>query len=360
MSGMLTISKTFLCLVVLLIHATSGKGLSSTSQSKGQLLVIGATGTTGLRAIQGLMDAGYKPQQLRLLTRNANSEKCLALKNAGFEIAQADMEDLNSLRGQDLTTGCTGCYVHSTSSDIPELDKGEVPRAENLALVIGSEKNQIRHIVYNSAAAHEDHGVARITQKHDVENVFQNLVQTHNNKDDNGKLSFTALRCNIFMEELWKVYTRPTILKGRYPLPVRGKRKIYLISVRDLGKLAGSIIRNSGSNNPDEASSFTETINIAGDYLSAKEIAQAFGSAQGTPCEHYNPRLMTLKAWWKFPELYEQIRFIQTFTVQTDVEALKGRFPGMLTSFADFLEETQWGNKELSFSDFSNIANLKL
>ena len=36
------------------------------------ILVVGATGTTGLRSIQGLLDVGYKPAQLFIVTRMIN------------------------------------------------------------------------------------------------------------------------------------------------------------------------------------------------------------------------------------------------------------------------------------------------
>jgi hypothetical protein len=32
------------------------------------ILVVGATGTTGLRSVQGLLDVGYEPHQLHIVT----------------------------------------------------------------------------------------------------------------------------------------------------------------------------------------------------------------------------------------------------------------------------------------------------
>jgi hypothetical protein len=37
-------------------------------------------------------------------------------------------------------------------------------------------------------------------------------------------------------KSFWKGYTRPQILAGKYPLPVHRQRKIYFVSVRDLGR----------------------------------------------------------------------------------------------------------------------------
>ena len=333
---------------------------SSSVQPK--ILIVGATGTTGLRALQGFLDVGYQPSQLRVLTRNSNSEKCQALKSAGFDMVQADLENLDSLVGKGITLGCTGCYVHSTSSDKAVLDTGEVERARHLADLVDAEKDhQIGHIVYNSAAAHENHGVKRITQKHDVEQTFHDLVKRHNAMTTTQrKLTFTSLRCNIFMEELWKVYTRPSILARRYPLPVPGRRKVYLISVRDLGRVAGTLLKCDDAAAESIAESHFNTINLAGDYVSANDIAKAFGVAQGSPCKHYNNRWLTWKARLYFPELWEQIRFLQTFTEKTDVDALRHSFPGLISSFTDFLDETKWGDRSLSFEDFADVKKLEL
>lgn len=346
----------FLCFVI------TASRISSSNPRRATILVVGATGSTGLRAIQGLLDVGYKPRQVRLLTRNAKSPKCKALKMAGFGIVEADLEDLKSLQSKGATRGCTECYIHSTSSDTAVLDTGEVTRAENLARVILSEKNRIRHIVYNSAAAQGNHGVGRIQQKHDVEKVFERAVQERNDDMHDRKgsatipLSFTALRANIFMEELWKSYTRPQILNGTYPLPVPSSRKLYLVSVRDLGRFAGTIMKDIGHDNLPNV----QTINVAGDYLSATDIADAFANAQNSPCTHYNPRSMVWKAWWYFPELYEQIRFLQTFTETTDIDQLREDFPAILTSFPAFLQDTDthWSDKERVFEDLASVASL--
>jgi hypothetical protein len=44
------------------------------------------------------------------------------------------------------------------------------------------------------------------------------------------------------MEELWKGYTRPAILRVTYPFSVRPDRNVYLTLVRDMGRLARTIL----------------------------------------------------------------------------------------------------------------------
>jgi hypothetical protein len=208
---------------------------------------VGATGTTGIRSIQGLLDTGYKPNQLIVTTSNSKRPKIQLLKKKNFQILEINLEDndcstklsrklLKSLHKNQSTL--QGCYIHSTSSDTPQLDTLEVQCAKNLCrglLTLQQSSQQPVDpplvVVYNSAAAPPNHGVQRIQQKHDVEHVFRDTMEKHyvtdNNQqvDDNSRspsnnpLIFVSLRANIFMEELWKHYTCPSILTGKYPLP---------------------------------------------------------------------------------------------------------------------------------------------
>ncbi|KAL7502138.1 hypothetical protein ACHAWX_000470 [Stephanocyclus meneghinianus] len=308
------------------------------------VLVVGATGTTGLRAIQGLLDVGYKPHQLHILTRNPSRSKMRQMEKLGFRIVKADLQCPSSLR--NVGKDCTGCYIHATGGDNKEIDTTEVSSARNLCKAL---HDDVSVIVYNSAAGAKDHGVHRIQQKHDVEGVLTNRKrQTH----------VTCLRANIFMEELWKVYTRPQILKGCYPLPINWWRKIYLTSVRDMGRLAGTIIARESNDEVDTKR--IRILNVASDRMSGPQIARAFGKAQGSRCRHVNNRELTKMAKESFPDLYEQIRFLRNSREITGIAAVKKEFPGLMTPFADFLRETRWGDFERTFSDLSKPETLEL
>ena len=335
----LILAASVLCVAFADSHALSGSG--------GKVLVVGATGTTGLRAIQGLLDVGYEPAQLVLTTRDSSKPKIRKLRKIGFGIVEADLQRVSSLRG--IGKGCAGCYVHATGGDTAELDTSEVSSARNLADAL---HDDVKSVVYNSAAGAVDHGVARIQQKHDVEAIFAGRERP---------CRVTSLRANIFGEELWKEYTRPRILSGEYPLPVNRWRKIYLTSVRDMGRLAGTIIAKDTGDGGDSGTTATTTlrvINVAGGHMSGPRIARAFGRAQGSECRHVNNRELTKMAKESFPDLYEQIHFLQTSKERTNIRALKRQFPGLISSFDEFLEESQWGDPERTFEDLSNPESL--
>jgi hypothetical protein len=257
----------FLLLIIgmaLMAEDASGFALSPSSSSTtgNTILVVGATGGTGQRAIQGLLDVLMADensiafqQTIRLLSRNTTKLEPLLQRRQSQSssfgnnhvILTACQADLNVYDEAlvDACRGCTACYVHSTSSDTAALDTGEVRRAQNLARAIqetASDDSSIQTVVYNSAAGEVNHGVGRIAQKWDVENVFvQASSQSQSPQQQQQSFQFISLRANLFMEELWKSYTRPAILKkGKFPFGVPADRHLYLTAVRDMGRLAAA------------------------------------------------------------------------------------------------------------------------
>ena len=134
-----------------------------------KLLVVGASGGTGARALRGLLDVGYAPSQLVVTTRDPSKPTLKPLAALGIELRAADLDDPTTLVG--VGNGCTGCYVHSTAGDTKTLDTGEVLRARHLAHALRAD-GSVQQVAFNSAAAEPTHGVRRIAQKHDVERVF--------------------------------------------------------------------------------------------------------------------------------------------------------------------------------------------
>jgi hypothetical protein len=332
------------------------------AHSKETILVIGASGGTGLRALSGLVDVGYIPSQIRIMTRNETKSSILALQKLGFQTCTANLDIPSTLH--TAINGCTQCYVHSTSSDTKQLDTAEVDRAQNLARAIisfnynatvggGETHSTIRRVVYNSAAASiKDKCIPyRIAQKHAVECIFRNKYIV--GCGDVASLPFVSLRANLFMEELWKSYTRPSILAGKYPFAIPSDRYVYLTSVRDMGRLAGTVLQQQQLTIGNDVCN----INVASDKLTPPMMAEKFAQAQNSRCVHKRSRFFGLLARLFFKDLYEVIQFYRTSTEITDIDVLKNQFTGVqLTSFESFLEETQWGDKTLTYEDLSTAT----
>lgn len=134
----------------------------------GAILVVGASGGTGMLALQGMLDTGCAPSRLCVLSRNPSKPSLQPLVAQGVQVRWGDLDDPATLPA--AVEGCSGCYVHSTTADTKKLDAGEVVRAQHLAAALKAAG--VGQVVYNSFAAEPGHGVKRIEQKHAVEAVF--------------------------------------------------------------------------------------------------------------------------------------------------------------------------------------------
>ena len=77
--------------------------------------------------------------------------------------------------------------------------------------------------------------------------------------------------------------------------------------------------------------------------------------------EFYNNRELTKMAKENFPDLYEQIHFLQNSKERMNIASLKKEFPGLITPFfSEFLRETRWGDVERTFDDLSKSETLEI
>jgi hypothetical protein len=111
-----------------------------------------------------------------------------------------------------------------------------------------------------------------------------------------------------------------------------------------MGRIAAYVIKNPSKYIGQE-------IELAGDVLTPKQMAKAFSKAQGIPVVHKEiPAWIFLLLLRK--ELFDLIQWYRTKGYQADVKRLREEeFPGLLTTFSEFLEETNWVNEELSYEN---------
>ncbi|WP_017316575.1 NmrA/HSCARG family protein [Mastigocladopsis repens] len=292
-----------------------------------QVLLIGVTGGTGGNVVKGFLEQGVT--NLRVITRkiDLNRPSLAKMNDAGVELVEANLDDEPSLAA--AFAGVSAVYCHATAGDSAKPDPQEVERAKRVAEV--AKKAEIRHFVYNSAGGVDrNSGVSPIEQKYKVEQVLKNAG-----------LPTTMLRACLFMEEFWKKYTRPSILKGVFPFSIQPNKPIHLITTKDMGRVAAYVIKHPSKYIGQE-------IELAGDVLTPKQLAQAFSQAQGIPVVHKEtPAWIFLLLFQK--ELYALIQWYRTKGYQADVQGLREEFPGLLTTFSEFLEETNWANQELTY-----------
>ena len=304
---------------------------NNTQLKMGGVLLIGVTGRSGAQVVKGFQTQGIT--NLRAITRKIdfNRPSLLQMRDSGVELFEANLDLPESLEA--AFTGIEAVYCHATSIDSSKPDPLEVKRAQHLAQVALS--SGIKHFVYNSAGgADRNSGLKHIEQKYQVEQILKAAG-----------LPTTMLRACLFMEEFWKQYTRPSILKGVFPFSIQPNKPLHLITTMDMGRVAAYVIKN-----PDKY--IGREIELAGDVLTPLQLAAAFSTVQGIPVVHKEvPAWLFLLLLRK--ELFALIQWYRTKGYQADVKYLREQeFPGLLMTFSEFLEETNWANKELTYDTF--------
>ncbi|MBD2340299.1 NmrA/HSCARG family protein [Calothrix sp. FACHB-156] len=292
-----------------------------------KILLIGVTGGTGGNVVKGFLEQGIT--NLRAITRkiDLNRPSLAKLNDAGVELVAANLDDADSLTA--AFTGVAAVYCHATSGDSSKADPQEVERAKQVAQA--AKQANIQHFVYNSAGgADRKSGIPHIEQKYQVEQIFKAAG-----------LPTTMLRACLFMEEFWKKYTRPSILKGVFPFSIQPDKPLHLITTKDMGRVAAYVIQH-----PDQY--IGREFELAGDVLTPKQMAEAFSQVQGIKVVHKEtPAWIFLLFWQK--ELFNLIQWYRHQGYQADVQKLRMEFPGLLTTFSEFLAETHWNNVELTY-----------
>ncbi|HEY9778801.1 MAG TPA: NmrA family NAD(P)-binding protein [Leptolyngbyaceae cyanobacterium] len=299
-----------------------------TNSKIGKVLLIGVTGGTGGNVVKGFLDLGVT--NLRAITRKIDffRPSLSKLSDAGVELVEANLDDEDSLVA--AFSGISAVYCHATAADSTKPDPLEIERAYRVARA--AKKADIKHFVYNSAGgADRNSGIAHIEQKYKVEQIFKQAG-----------LPTTFLRACLFMEEFWKKYTRPSILKGVFRFSIQPDRPLHLITTKDMGRVAAYVMQHPSKY-------IGEEIELAGDMLTPQQMAEAFSKVQRMPVVYKQiPAWIFLLLLRK--ELFALIVWYRTKGYQADVKRLREEeFPGLLTTFSEFLEETNWANKELSY-----------
>lgn len=303
--------------------------MSNTETAVGKVLLIGVTGGTGSHAVKGLLEQNVI--DLRAITRKIDLERpsLSRLRNNGVELVEADLDDESSLSA--AFAGVSAVYCHATTSDSAKPDPQEIARAARVAQA--AKQANVSHFVYNSAGGVDrNSGIAHIEQKHQVEQILKQA-----------SLPTTMLRACLFMEEFWKQYTRPSVLKGSFPFAVQPDKPLHLITTKDMGRVAAQVMKH-------RAQYVGQEIELAGDVLTPQQMAEAFSVVQGKPVVYKEiPPWIFLLLFRK--SLFDLIKWYRTQGYQADVSSLRAAFPGLLTTFAKFLEETDWANAELTYQD---------
>ncbi len=232
------------------------------SESK-TVLVTGATGQQGGATAYELLKNGFN---VRAMTRNPGSDKAQALKKAGAEIVQGDLNDAASL--EKALNGAWGVFaVQNTWEAGVEGEEEQGKRFAELA-----KKTGVQHYVYTSVgSAHRNTGIPHFDNKWRVEEKVRELKFP----------SYVILRPVFFMDNLTSPWFKPYLDQGTLAVGIKLSTSLQMIAVADIGKYGLLAFQKAAELNG-------QAIDIAGDALTMPATAEILTKVIGKPINFFS------------------------------------------------------------------------
>jgi uncharacterized protein YbjT (DUF2867 family) len=275
------------------------------------ILVTGATGHQGGAVLQVLHEKGYP---VRASTRHPDSPKAHALVGHGTEIVRGDLDDMPSLvRAMDGVYG-----VFSVQTPMEEGVEAEIRQGINLA--DAAKRSRVSHFVYSSvSSADRRTGIPHFESKFRIEEHVRATGTP-----------YTIFRPVFFMEN-W-LGMRDTIEQGVLAMPLDPETRLQMIAVRDIGVFTAMAFEKPGHWQG-------RAVDIAGDELSMREIADSLGRLSGRVVAY------SQIPWDRFEqtagrEMTVMYRWFQDVGYSVDLAALRQENSN-LTNFERWLQ-TNW------------------
>ncbi|RST16658.1 NmrA/HSCARG family protein [Streptomyces sp. WAC05374] len=287
----------------------------TTTGTNGPLLVIGATGLQGGATARELVRRG---RDTAALVRDPRSEAARALAALGVRLVTGDLDDEASLRA--AMEGVHGVFSVQNFMT-PKGLGGEVRQGR--AVARAAKATGVAHVVYSSVGgAERDSGVPHFDSKRHIERYLEGLgVPT------------TVLRPTFFMDNF--AAHGPQNVDGTLvvQLALKPDTRVQFIAVDDIGYFAAEAF-----DHPEQY--LGRAVELAGDELTATEVAEAFAARSGLPARFEelpldavagNPYIPNA------PEIALMFEWFQEHGYRADIPALRAAHPGLQT-FATYLK----------------------
>jgi uncharacterized protein YbjT (DUF2867 family) len=242
---------------------------------KKTIAVVGATGAQGGGLVQAILDDVQGGFAVRAITRNADSTKAKALGERGAQVAAADLDDEASL--VKALAGAHGAFFVTNFWEHFSPDK-EQAQARNLAAA--ARHAGLAHVIWSTLedtrrwVPLSDARMPTLMGRYKVPH-FDAKGEADAYFRDAG-VPTTFLLTSFYWDNLihFGMGPKPTG-DGRlvFTLPM-ADRKLAGIAAEDIGKCAYGIFRKG-------AGTIGQTIGIAGEHLSGRQMAAAMGKALG-------------------------------------------------------------------------------
>lgn len=269
------------------------------------VLVTGATGGQGGACARRLLDSGWA---VRALVRDPDQQRAKDLMAHGAELVTGDLDAPESLLA--AARGVYGVFSVQPADLLHPRPEAEVRQGKNVA--DAARAAGAAHLVYSSVgAAGRGSGVAHFETKAEIEAHIDAIG-----------VPATVLRPVFFMEN-WS-YMLPETQNGERvgAIALDADTSLQMIALNDIGRITAEVFG-------DPAEFTGETIEIAGDELTVRQIAEAFARADGIPTRFERQPVEEMRA--TAGELANMFDWLNEAGYQADIPALRERHPELLT-----------------------------
>jgi uncharacterized protein YbjT (DUF2867 family) len=267
--------------------------VSNTTSNKRTVLVTGATGGQGGAVARRLLGNGWA---VRALVRDPATRRAGDLAALGARLVTGDLDDPESLRA--ATRGVHG--VFSVQPGDPALEVRQGRNVADAAAAAG-----VAHLVYSSVGgADRAPAVAHFETKAEIEAYL-----------DEVGLPTTVLRPVFFMENWLSLVAETDNGERVGAIALAPDTRLQMIALTDLGRIAADAF-----DNPAEL--VGRKIEIAGDELPVRQVAEVFTAVEGVPT-----RIERRPA----EQLADMFAWLDEKGYRADIPALRTRYPGLLT-----------------------------
>ncbi|MEO8666377.1 MAG: NmrA/HSCARG family protein [Ignavibacteria bacterium] len=277
------------------------------------ILVTGATGQQGGASARSLLKDGWK---IRALVRDENKPASQEIKKLGAELVVGDMFDAASV--EKALTGVYG--VFNVQNFWEHGYEGELKQAK--IVIEAAKKADVKHFVLSSVGgADRNTKIPHFDVKFDAEQYMKSQG-----------LPYTILRPVFFMEN-FNTWFKPIESDGKTVLnmALRKDTKLQIIATDDIGAIVAIVF-----DDPDKY--IGKEIEIAGDELTLKQMAEAFSKSLGKEVGYNEVPVEAVRE--NSSEMADMFQWFIDKGYEADINSIKKIYPG-LTTFEEWLKKNK-------------------
>jgi uncharacterized protein YbjT (DUF2867 family) len=198
--------------------------------AKKRILVTGGTGAQGGSVARTLL--AENNFTVRILTRNPQSEKALALQQAGAEVAAGDMDSM-----QSLLAAMEGCYGVYGVTNFWEHFGGEYQQGVNLIDAV--KQSGIEHFVLHTLPGYSKLSSGKYPTPHcDIKAALQEYTISMG-------INASFVQIPFYYENFFSFFPPQPVDENTFAFGFpQGDTKLAMVSIEDLGSVVAAIFNN--------------------------------------------------------------------------------------------------------------------